>query len=478
MRFTRFFLTLVATSVALITFQKIPVAQTPQPAPRHVHYIEPAQQTKSPTGAIAPRLQKLGTHTFPVSTKNAQAQLFMNQGLNLSYAFNHAEAGRAYREAERLDPNLAIAYWGEALALGPNINAPMDPANEPKALEAIQKAIALKSKASPREQALIDALTQRYSGHAEDRKARDRAYADAMRKVHLQFPDDQDIAMLYVESVMDLRPWGYWTRDGTPDERTAEIVTLTEQTIARNPQHPGALHLYIHLMEAYQAEKAEAAADRLQTLMPAAGHMVHMPANIYQRVGRYADAARSNELAIAADEDYISQCRAQGLYPMAYYPHNLHFLWFAATADGRSAVAIAAARKAASRVDDETLKAVPLLAGFRVVPYYALTRFGKWDEMLREPEPPAFSPYLLGIWHYARGVAFVGKGQLDAADQELAKIKEGLKDQALDQPLFSPNTARAVLSVAPEVLAGNIAAAKQDYDSAIAQLERAVRLED
>ena len=478
MRFTRFFLTLVATSVALITFQKIPVAQTPQPAPRHVHYIEPAQQSKSPTGAIAPRLQKLGTHTFPVSTKNAQAQLFMNQGLNLSYAFNHAEAGRAYREAERLDPNLAIAYWGEALALGPNINAPMDPANEPKALEAIQKAIALKSKASPREQALIDALTQRYSGHAEDRKARDRAYADAMRKVHLQFPDDQDIAMLYVESVMDLRPWGYWTRDGTPYERTAEIVTLTEQTIARNPQHPGALHLYIHLMEAYQAEKAEAAADRLQTLMPAAGHMVHMPAHIYQRVGRYADAARSNELAIAADEDYISQCRAQGLYPMAYYPHNLHFLWFAATADGRSAVAIAAARKAASRVDDETLKAVPLLAGFRVVPYYALTRFGKWDEMLGEPEPPATSAYLLGMWHYARGTAFLGKGQTDSADREFAKLDEMMADKSLDQPLFSPNTGRMVLSIAREVLAGEIAAAKKNYDPAIAHLERAVRLED
>ena len=478
MRFTRFFLTLVATSVALITFQKIPVAQTPQPAPRHVHYIEPAQQTKSPTGAIAPRLQKLGTHTFPVSTKNAQAQLFMNQGLNLSYAFNHAEAGRAYREAERLDPNLAIAYWGEALALGPNINAPMDPANEPKALEAIQKAIALKSKASPREQALIDALTQRYSGRAEDRKARDRAYADAMRKVHLQFPDDQDIAMLYVESVMDLRPWGYWTRDGTPYERTAEIVALTEQIIARNPQHPGALHLYIHLMEAYQAEKAEAAADRLQTLMPAAGHMVHMPAHIYQRVGRYADAARSNELAIAADEDYILQCRAQGLYPMAYYPHNLHFLWFAATADGRSAVAIAAARKAASRVDDETLKAVPLLAGFRVVPYYALTRFGKWDEMLGEPEPPATSAYLLGMWHYARGTAFLGKGQTDSADREFAKLDEMMADKSLDQPLFSPNTGRMVLSIAREVLAGEIAAAKKNYDPAIAHLERAVRLED
>src|SRR4030095_11591272 len=246
MRFSRFFLTLAATGVTLIAFQITTLAQAQPPAPNHVHYIEPPQQSTSPTGAIAPRLQKLGTHVFPVSTRNKQAQLFMNQGLNLSYAFNHAEAGRAYREAARLDPDLAMAFWGEALALGPNINAPMDPNNEPKALEAIQKAVALKAKASPREQALIDALVNRYSGRAEDRRARDIAYADAMRKVHLQFPNDQDIAMLYVESVMDLRPWGYWTRDGTPYERTAEIVALTEQVIAQNPNHPGALHLYIH----------------------------------------------------------------------------------------------------------------------------------------------------------------------------------------------------------------------------------------
>jgi tetratricopeptide (TPR) repeat protein len=444
----------------------------------HVHYKEPKQQSVSPTGAIAPRLQKLGNHKFPVSTKNAQAQLFMNQGLNLSYAFNHAEAGRAYREAARLDPNLAMAYWGEALALGPNINAPMSPDSEPKALEVIQKAVALKSRATPRERALIDALVHRYSGRAEDRKARDAAYADAMRKVHLQFPDDQDIAMLYVESVMDLRPWGYWTRDGTPYERTMEIVGLTEKVIARNPKHPGALHLYIHLMEAYEPFKAEPAADRLLTLMPAAGHMVHMPAHIYQRVGRYADAARSNELAIAADEDYISQCNAQGLYPMAYYPHNLHFLWFAATADGRSKLAIENARKTAARVDDETLKAAPLLAGFRVIPYLALTRFAKWDEMLREPEPPASSAYMRGTWHYARGTAFLGKGQTSEAEQELAKLKEIMNDASLDQPLFSPNTGRAILSIAQEVLSGEIAAAKKDFDKGILHLERAVRLED
>src|SRR5438477_5927916 len=478
MKFAHFVVVAVLVVLTLMSFQVIASAQDQMPSPNHVHYKQPAQQSVSPTGAIAPHLQKLGTHVFPVSTKNKQAQLFMNQGLNLSYAFNHAEAGRAYSEAARLDPNLAMAYWGQSLALGPNINAPMDPASEPKALEAIQKAVSLKANASPREQALIDALTNRYSGRAEDRRARDVAYADAMRKVHLQFPDDEDIAMLYVESVMDLRPWGYWTRDGLPYERTAEVVALTERVIARDPQHPGALHLYIHLMEAKEAEKAEPAADRLLTLMPAAGHMVHMPAHIYQRVGRYTDAVRSNELAIAADEDYISQCRAQGLYPMAYYPHNIHFLWFAATFDGCSKLAIKAARQTASKVDDERLKQVPLLAGFRVVPYYALTRFGKWDEMLREAEPPDTSAYLRGMWHYTCGVAFVGMGEPDAAEQELAKLLETLKDASLDQPLFSLNTGRAVLSIAPEVLSGEIAAARKNYDAAIAHLERAVRLED
>src|SRR5215813_14490851 len=409
MRLIRMVMVAITVTVVAIVLPTNSWAQDQQSVPTHVHYKDPGQQSTSPTGAVAPRLQKLGNHTFPVSTKNAQAQLFMNQGLNLSYAFNHAEAGRAYREAARLDPNLAMAYWGEALALGPNINAPMDPASEPKALEAIQKAVSLKANASPREQALIEALTHRYSGRAEDRKVRDREYADAMRKVHLQFPGDDDISMLYVESVMDLRPWGYWTKDGTPYERTSEIVALTEQVIAHNQNHPGALHLYIHLMEAYQADKAEAAADRLLTLMPAAGHMVHMPAHIYQRVGRYADAARSNVMAIAADEDYIAQCRAQGLYPMAYYPHNLHFLWFAATMQGRSSVAIASARKTAATVSDSALAAIPLLAGFRVVPWYALTRFGKWDEMLAEKAPPPANRFLTGTWAYARGLALLGK---------------------------------------------------------------------
>ncbi|HLG57851.1 MAG TPA: hypothetical protein VI485_21075 [Vicinamibacterales bacterium] len=473
---------LIAALMAAFTlFAHVPPVAA-QPAPvsgGHVHYTEPGGPQESPSGALAPRLQSLGTHAFPVSTRNRQAQAFINQGLNLAYAFNHAEARRAFREAARLDPNLAMAYWGQALVLGPNINALMEPNEEPHAYEMIQKAVSLKGRATSRERAYIEALAERYSGRAEDRRPRDAAYADAMRRVHERFPSDLDAAMLYVESVMDLRPWGYWQRDGAPHARTDEVVALTEQVMARNPRHPGAVHMYIHLMEGTSTpEKAEKAADTLLTLMPAAGHMVHMPAHIYQRVGRYADAIKSNQLAVAADEDYISQCRAQGLYPMAYYPHNIHFLWFAATVDGQSTLAIESSRQLASKIDNDTLKALPLTAGFRMVPYYALTRFGRWDEMLKEPEPPAFSPVLRAVWHYARGLSYVAKDQLPAAEDELRTLVALTSDASMKEALFSPNLASVIVAPAPEVLAGEIAAARGNYDLAISHLDRAVRLEE
>jgi tetratricopeptide (TPR) repeat protein len=476
-----------AMAVWLLLISTSSAAQTPH----HKHYVDNSSTTASaasgaaagtaqagPQGQLAPRLQNLGSHTFPVKTKSRQAQLFINQGLNLAYGFNHAEAGRAFAEAARLDPECAMAYWGQALVLGPNINAAMDPNDEPRAYALAQKAIALRSRAAAREQAYIDALARRYSGRPEDRAARDKAYADAMAAVVKKYPADLDAATLYAEAVMDLRPWGYWMPDGRPYEGTREIVSLIESVIARKPSHPGALHLYIHLMEpTTEPEKAEAAADRLLTLMPGAGHIVHMPSHIYQRVGRYADAARSNEMAMLADEDYIRQCRAQGLYPMGYYPHNIHFLWFAASMEGRGQVALDAARKVNAQAPDEALKDLPLLAGFKVVPYYTLTRFGRWEQMLSEPEPPD-SPFMRAVWHYARGLAFVATGQLDRADQELAEVKQRAADKALEYALFSPNLASKIFAIAPEVLGGELAAARQDYETAIAHLERAVRLED
>ena len=448
--------------------------------PSHQHYAQTSEaQRPAPDGSLAPRLQNLGPHTFPVTTSSERARLFMNQGLNLAYGFNHAESGRAFREAARLDPDCAMALWGQALVLGPNINAAMDPKDEPVALDLVRKATALRLRATRREQAYIDALAERYNGKAADRAERDRAYAAAMKRVVQQFPDDLDAAVLYVESVMDLRPWGYWMPDGTPQEGTTEIVELLERVMRRNPAHPGALHLYIHLLEPTKdAARAIPAADRLLTLMPAAGHMVHMPGHIYQRVGRYADAVRANELAILADEDYITQCRAQGLYPMGYYPHNVHFLWWSATMDGRASLAIEAARKVAARIPDEMMMDMPMLAGFRIVPLFALSRFGRWDEVLREPAPPPGAPFYQGIWHYARGLAFLGKGQVLDAEGELVGVRKALQSPELDAPLFSPNTMRAVLAIAPEVLAGEIAAARGDHAAAITHLERAVRLDD
>jgi tetratricopeptide (TPR) repeat protein len=449
----------------------------------HTHYEPPppAAAQPGPQGQLAPRLQNLGAHTFAVTTRSRRAQQFINQGLNLAYGFNHAEAGRAFKEAARLDPRCAMAYWGQALVLGPNINVPMDPSAEPAALELAQKAAALKAGASPRERAYIDALARRYSGRAEERGQRDRDYAEAMGAVARRYPADLDAAVLYAEALMDLRPWDYWLRDGTAQPGTREAVALLESVLKRNPLHPGANHLYIHLMEPTEnARAAEAAADRLLPLMPGAGHMVHMPSHIYMRVGRYADAAAANEKAIAADEDYIAQCRAQGVYPLGYYPHNIHFLWWAATFQGRGTAAVEAALKTASKVPPDALKDLPFLQAFLVVPYWAWTRFGRWDDILAQAAPAADTLFARGVWHYARGRALAAKGRLDEAEAELLRLRAIVADPELPRTpaTFSTNTPDGVLRVAPEVLAGDIALGRGDLPRAITHLETAVRLED
>ncbi len=388
MRFITFNPVPLVVLAALLSSPVVAGVAAQTATPSHKHYDEPKDVPAPPPGTpLAPRLQNLGVHTFPVSTKVARAQLFMNQGLNLTYGFNHAEASRAFAEAARLDPGLAMAYWGQALVLGPNINAPMAPEAEPTAFALLQKAIALKGKATARERAYIDALTARYTGKAADRAAADRAYADAMQKLTRAFPDDLDARTLYAESLMDLRPWGYWTRDGRPYDETTQVQSALAFVIGKHQNHPGALHLWIHLWESVDAKKAEAEADRLVPLMPGAGHMVHMPAHIYQRVGRHADVIRVNQLAAKADEDYIAACRAQGLYPLAYYPHNLHFIWMGASASGQRTLAIESARKLAAAVPAEGLQAAPILQGFLAVPYLAMVRFSEWDQILAEKAP-------------------------------------------------------------------------------------------
>jgi tetratricopeptide (TPR) repeat protein len=451
-------------------------------APEHKHYQHSESfDTPSPSGAVAPRLQNVGKHAFPVTTRSQQAQRFMNQGLNLSYGFNHAEATRAFAEAARLDPDLAMAHWGQAFVLGPNINVAMSPDDEAKALAHLRKAQALQAKASPREREYIDALAMRYTGNAADRSAADQAFAGAMRMLHEKYPDDQDAATIYAESLMDLSPWNYWTRDGRPYERTHGIIAALDKVLQANPQHPGALHLWIHLWEGSNTpEKAEAAADRLLPLAPAAGHLVHMPGHIYQRVGRYTDAVKANQLAIAADEDYITQCRAQGLYPLGYYPHNIHFLWFGATMAGQSTLAIDAAKKTAEAIPAPALKEMPLLQTFTLTPDYARVRFGKWDEILAAPAPRADTMFANGVRHYARGMAFLRKKNLEAASKEIKAVRAIASDPKLIETpsSMSLNLADSVLRVAVAVLDGEFAAAKGDYDTAIAHLDKAVRYQD
>ena len=446
----------------------------------HKHHDDTkAIPAPAPGAPIAPRLQNLGAHTFPVGTSVPRAQLFMNQGLNLTYGFNHAEAGRAFAEAARLDPSLAMAYWGQALVLGPNINAPMDAEAEPKALALIQKAIALKPKATARERAYIDALAARYTGKAEDRAVADRAYATAMQKLTEQFPDDLDARTLYAESLMDLRPWGYFTRDGQLHEESKLVKTALQYVIDRHQRHPGALHLWIHLWESTDPKRAEAEADRLVPLMPGAGHMVHMAAHIYQRVGRHQDVIDVNLMAAKADEDYIAQCRAQGIYPLAYYPHNLHFIWMGASANGQKTLAFESARKLAAAVPREALASTPILQGFLVVPYFAMVRFSDWDAILAEPKPAHESAFTGSIWRYARALALIKRGQVADAERELTELRALAVDPSLKgQTTFSANSGAAIVQIAPEIVAGEIALARGDVDRAIAHFDRAVRYED
>jgi tetratricopeptide (TPR) repeat protein len=462
-----------------LTFLTAPAAAQ---SPRHQHYLPlNAPPQPGPGGILAPRLQNLGTHRFPVTTRSARAQQFVNQGLNLTYGFNHAEAGRAFAEAARLDPTCAMAYWGQALVLGPNINGAMAPEAEPRALELVQQAMARRTRATPRERAYIEALSARYTGQPADRQRADSAYAEAMRGVQRRFPADLDAATLFAESLMDLRPWNYWTRDGLPYAETSEAVAALERVMSKHRSHPGALHYWIHLWEPTKTpERAEQEADRLLPLMPGAGHIIHMPAHIYLRVGRYVDAVTANQQAVAADEDYIAQCRAQGVYPLGYYPHNIHFVWMGASMSGQGALAVASARKLAAAVPHEALASSPPLQSFLIVPYYALVRFGRWDEILAEPAPVHDTIFTRGAWHFARGMAFSAKGQGDEAAAELAALRRIAGAPALPAlPASSSlNTPDMILRIAPEVLEGEIAARRKEFDRALLHLDRAVRLED
>ena len=431
----------------------------------------PTTAESGPEPGAVPLYDNLGDHHHAITTKVPKAQQYFDQGLRLVYAFNHAEAIRAFQEAARLDPDCAMCYWGIALAYGPNINAPMDAESGKQAYAALQQALALTPKASERERAYIQALTHRYAPEPPaDRAKLDAAYARAMKAVAAQYPDDLDAATLYGEALMDLQPWDYWTRDGEPYPETTEILAQLERVLEENPKHPGACHYYIHTVEAAHPELAIPCADRLAKLMPGAGHLVHMPAHIYIRVGRWDDAIESNVHAVHADETYIADQRPGGIYPLAYYPHNYHFLSFAATMAGRSAEAIEAARAVVNQIPVEVARQVPELQPLAAYLHLTLVSFGRWDEVLAEPLPPPELQLTTGLVQYARGVALAAKGKGVEAEAALDAVRGAAAAGA--------GVHKTVLEIAAHALAGEIATRQGQLDTAISHFQAAKALED
>ncbi|HZR79501.1 MAG TPA: hypothetical protein VFD92_00265 [Candidatus Binatia bacterium] len=426
-----------------------------------------------------PLFENLGQYHRAVTTKSPEAQRYFDQGLRLYYGFNLPEATRAFQEAARLDPDCAMAWWGVGLAAGPNYNSPIDPERNQRALGAVAKAKQA-NEASRLEREYVAALATRYSADpAADRQALDRAYADAMRDLARRHPDDLDAATLHAESMMDLRPWDLWSNDGEPRPGTEEIVAILEGVIRRDPKHPGAHHFYIHAVEASRhPERGLASADALGGLVPGAGHLVHMPSHIYMRVGRYADATEANRKAVAVDRDYIAREKPTGEYPMMYYPHNLDFLWAAASMEGRSADAIRAANDVAGEAPVEMLRQMPDLEGIPVTPELVLVRFGRWDEVLASDPPPADLVYATALHQYARGMALVRKGRLDDAAEELRRLQAATDAMPPERIVMQVNSAKKVLGVASHVLAGELAAARGDTDQAVRDLKEAVALQD
>ena len=443
-------------------------------------------QATAPNPAFAdiepPLWDGLGALSYKITTRSPAAQNYFDQGLRLAYAFNHAEAQRAFREAEKLDTHCAMCFWGEALVLGPNINLPMAEEAVRPAFAAIQKAQALAASASPREQMLIAALSKRYAEDPKaDRKELDAAYATAMEKAAEKFPDDDDIAVLYAESVMDVSPWNYWQPGGhEPTPQAAPIVPTLERVLARNPAHPGAAHFYIHAVEASdRPQRAEPFADRLRDAMPAAGHLVHMPSHIYYRVGRYLDAFSVNKSAVAVDETYLSATDApMGVYRLGYYPHNVHFMMAAAQMAGDGAVVIAAAEKLRGLIPDEVARGIVMTHPIKAAPYFAHAQFSAPDTILALPDPGTDIPYAQAMWRYARSLAATAKGDFTGAEAEANAIT-GIANRADFSALQAVGIpATDVLKLARALADGRLAQAQGDSKAAIASFEEAAALQD
>lgn len=423
----------------------------------------------------------LGEVHHTISTRSPEAQRFFDQGLALVFAFNHEEAARAFQRASELDPHSAMPFWGIALALGPCINLDVDPPHEKAAYEAVQKAMRLAPGATERERNYIQALAKRYSSDPKvDLRSLAAEYAKAMRELFKSYPDDLDAATLYAESLMDLRPWKLWARDGRPAEGTEEIVAVLESVLRRDPNHLGANHYYIHVTEASpHPEWALASAKRLEILAPAAGHLVHMPAHTYMRVGDYSATAHSNAAAADVDRVYLRESGTTGsMYDMMYYCHNLHFLSASYSMGGDFAHAKQAADELAAHVAP-MLHDMPVAEMYAPYPIFVLVRFHRWDELLKLPPPNPSLSMTTAFWHFARGSAFAATDQIAMAEAERQILETARRETPADSEfsMFS-NKARTFLDLAENILDARIAAAKGDHEQAIKYWEKAVDVED
>lgn len=436
--------------------------------------------SEAPDGGAPKLWDRLGGQTHPITTNSPLAQKYFDQGMSFVYGFNHEAAIGSFREAQRLDPSCAMCVWGEALALGPNINAPIGPEASKAAYAAIQRALKLGGGASEIEKAYLSALALRYAEEPpEDRASLDRAYADAMRGVYQMAPLDNDAATLLAEALMDLYPWNYWEGADQPRPETEEALILLETVLAREPEHLGANHYLIHAVEEYHPTRAEPAADRLANLAPDAGHLVHMPSHIYWRVGRYEDAKEINQRATLADEQFFSTCSPGAFYRAAYYPHNIHFLWAAASAEGQGDLAMMTARKLAAKTAP-ALEDFPFMSEFMTTPWFTQARFGQWDAILGNPRPDPARPYLTGIWHYARGLAFLRTEKVAEAKTELAAVDAQAAREESAALILAGGTASAqtLLAIASDHLRGELAHAEGRKAEAVDALESAVSRQD
>ncbi|MCP9200972.1 tetratricopeptide repeat protein [Gramella sp. GC03-9] len=431
----------------------------------------------------APLFEGLDAVDYPIETNNPEAQKYFNQGLVLAYGFNHAEAARSFYYATKLDPECAMCYWGYAYVLGPNYNAGMEDDNYERAFEAIQKAKKAGS-GSEKEMALINAMYERYEADpVEDRTQLDQAYSQAMKKVHQKYPEDENIAAMYAESIMNMHPWQLFDKQGNPEPWTPEIVGLLENILKKNPDHPGANHFYIHAVEASSTpERANASAKAFDDgLVPGSGHLVHMPSHVYIRTGEYHKGTVANIKAVEADSIYVTKCHAQGAYPLAYYPHNYHFLAATATLEGNSEWAMIGANKLSEHVHPDLMKEPGwgTLQHYYAIPLYVQVKLGRWNDLVNSEFKTYDLPYLEAVKNYAQGMAYMANNDLDNANKKLKNLENLAEDESLEEvSIWEINSVSTLMQIAKRVLKAEILANQEQFEESIALLKEAVEIED